>query len=74
MSAPAKRGVQIGSRRTSVSVEDEFWAGLREMARHRGMTIQEMTNEIAGQQDLKNLSAAIRLAVLRHFQALASAK
>ena len=30
-----KRSVNVDGHRTSVSLEDEFWDGLREVARHR---------------------------------------
>ena len=33
--SPIKRSVNVGGHRTSVSLEDEFWVALREIARHR---------------------------------------
>jgi predicted DNA-binding ribbon-helix-helix protein len=37
-SAIVKRSIVIGGHKTSVSLEDEFWSGLEEIARHRRAT------------------------------------
>lgn len=70
MTRPSPRSVIVGGRHTSVSVEDDFWRGLREMARARRATTQEMIEEIASRPSCTNLSAAIRLTVFRYFRKL----
>lgn len=62
-----KRSVVIDGRKTSVSVEDEFWDGLKEMASDQRKTLGEA---VAGLMtpDTSNLSSAIRLAVLGHIR------
>jgi predicted DNA-binding ribbon-helix-helix protein len=65
MSPVKKRSVSVGRRNTSISLEDEFWDGLHEVARARGMTMSEL---IAGLVPTANLSSAIRCAVLEHYQ------
>ena len=41
-----KRSVAIGGHRTSVSLEDAFWKGLREIARRWRITPSELIEEI----------------------------
>jgi predicted DNA-binding ribbon-helix-helix protein len=65
MSPVKKRSVSVGRRNTSISLEDEFWDGLHEVARARDMTMSEL---IAGLVPTANLSSAIRCAVLEHYQ------
>jgi predicted DNA-binding ribbon-helix-helix protein len=59
-----KRSVAIAGHRTSVSVEDEFWNTLKEIAGDRHMTLAEMVTSINEQRQCGNLSSAIRLFVL----------
>lgn len=72
MSRPRKHSLTLHGHRTSVSLEDEFWAGLREMAAERGLGINEIVTEIDDARVTKSgLATAIRLAVLRHYRARA---
>ena len=64
-----KRSVAIGGHRTSVSLEDAFWKGLREIARRWHITPPELIEEIkANRKQGTNLSSAIRLFVLEVYQ------
>ena len=63
-----KRSIVIARHRTSVSVEDEFWAGLREIAKGRGQPISQLIADIDEGRQFANLSSAIRLFVLRHYR------
>lgn len=66
---PAKRSLTLRGHRTSVSLEDEFWAGFREMAAARGMPINALAAEIDTARGTEmGLASAIRLAVLRHYR------
>lgn len=68
-----KRSVIIASHRTSVSLEPEFWAALKEIAQRRDKSINELVTEIDGQRR-GNLSSALRVYVLTFLQGqLASA-
>jgi predicted DNA-binding ribbon-helix-helix protein len=61
----AKHSVIIAGHRTSVSLEDEFWDDMRQIARGRGKTLSELITSIdADRQPARNLSSAIRLFVL----------
>jgi len=60
----AKRSIVIAGHKTSVSVEDEFWNSLKEIARERGTTLGALIAAIDGDRQHANLSSAIRLFVL----------
>lgn len=62
-----KRSVKIGTRRTSISIEDTFWAGLRDIARMRRIPIHRLLAEIADGAAGANLSSAIRVTVFEFF-------
>ena len=60
----SKRSIVIAGHKTSVSLEDEFWNTLKEIAGERGMTLAELVAAIDGNRQHANLSSAIRLFVL----------
>ena len=70
-SAVAKRSVVIGRHKTSVSLEEEFWGQLKEIARARQITPSELIMQIEERREHNNLSSAIRVFVLEHFRNLA---
>ena len=63
-----KRSIVVKGHKTSVSLEDGFWSGLREIAEERDVSLGELAAEIDAQRTVSNLSSAIRLSVLEHFQ------
>jgi predicted DNA-binding ribbon-helix-helix protein len=63
-----KRSVAVGGRKTSVSLEAEFWDGLKQIAARDGVTTSALLSEIERTRDRGNLSSAIRLFVLRDLQ------
>jgi predicted DNA-binding ribbon-helix-helix protein len=63
-----KRSIVVKGHKTSVSLEDGFWSGLREIAEERDVSLGELAAEIDAQRTVSNLSSAIRLYVLEHFQ------
>jgi len=60
----AKRSIVIAGHKTSVSLEDQFWDSLKEIARERGTTLGALIAAIDGNREHANLSSAIRLFVL----------
>lgn len=64
-----KRSVIIGGHKTSVSLEDAFWRGLKEVADGQHTTLSHMVAEIDRCRQHGNLSSAIRLFVLDHVRA-----
>jgi predicted DNA-binding ribbon-helix-helix protein len=63
-----KRGVVVRGIRTSASLEQAFWDGLREISHERGITIKDLVAEIEAARECPNMSSAIRLFVLAHFR------
>jgi predicted DNA-binding ribbon-helix-helix protein len=63
-SSVLKRSIVIEGHKTSVSLEDNFWDSLQEIAGERGMTLAELVATIDGNRNHTNLSSAIRLFVL----------
>jgi predicted DNA-binding ribbon-helix-helix protein len=63
-SAVVKRSIVIDGHKTSVSLEDAFWNGLKEIAHARRMSLPKMVAEINEARQQGNLSSAIRLFVL----------
>ncbi|MDO8878816.1 MAG: ribbon-helix-helix domain-containing protein [Pseudolabrys sp.] len=59
----AKRSVVVAGNRTSVSVEDQFWLALREIAYNQKQSLADIVTEIKTHQP-GNLSSGIRLFVL----------
>ena len=67
-----KRSIVIAGHKTSVSLEDAFWRGLKEIAGSRRMTLADLVGAIDTERQHGNLSSAIRLFVLEHYQARTS--
>ncbi|MGB0439085.1 MAG: ribbon-helix-helix domain-containing protein [Primorskyibacter sp.] len=71
---PVKRSLTLRGHRTSVTLEDAFWNGLRDIADARNMAINALAAEIDAQRDLDGgqetgLATAIRLYVLDWYRA-----
>jgi predicted DNA-binding ribbon-helix-helix protein len=67
-SAVVKRSIVIAGHKTSVSLEDAFWKGLKEIASARNRTMSDLIALIDAQREHANLSSAIRLFVLDFYQ------
>jgi len=63
-----KHSIVIAGRRTSISLEDEFWECLREIAKERNETFGGLVSKIDADRQLFNLSSAIRLFVLHYYR------
>lgn len=64
-----KRSIQIGTRQTSVALEEEF--SLKEIARERQLSLNKLLTDINERRTHANLSSTILLHVLKHYQELA---
>ena len=67
-----KRSIVIRGHKTSVSLEDEFWNGLKVIAGKRLTTLSGLVSAMDGQRQHKNLSSAIRLFVLDFYRSQVS--
>jgi predicted DNA-binding ribbon-helix-helix protein len=68
MKSTVVKTIVIGGHKTSVSLEDPFWTGLKEIADARQMLVSELVTNIDRRREQSNLSSAIRLFVLHHFR------
>jgi predicted DNA-binding ribbon-helix-helix protein len=63
-----KRSIVVGGHKTSVSLEEAFWNGMKEISKERGITLSELVAGIDTNRQQGNLSSGIRLFVLDHFK------
>jgi predicted DNA-binding ribbon-helix-helix protein len=63
-----KRSIIIAGHKTSVSLGDAFWQGLKEIAGARNATLSDLVATIDTERELSNLSSAIRLFVLGFYR------
>lgn len=69
--AVVKRSVIIKGHKTSVSLEDAFWDGLKDIARRQSISLSALIETIEGRRSTANLSSAIRLFVFGYFRSRA---
>ena len=63
-----KRSILINGHKTSLSLEDEFWRGLHEVAHDKNTTVPRLVEEIDRTTNNCNLSSAIRVFVCNYFR------
>ena len=68
MSRIIKRSIMIAGHGTSVSLEPEFWDGLKALARHRQISVAQLVASLDAERQAGNLSSALRLAVLAYYR------
>jgi predicted DNA-binding ribbon-helix-helix protein len=68
-----KRSIVIAGHKTSVSLEDAFWKGLKEIAGDRNLTLSDLVATIDTDRRQGNLSSAIRLFVLDYYRSQTTA-
>ena len=67
-SSVVKRSIVLGGNKTSVSLEDAFWQGLKDIAKTQRKTLTDLVGGIDTQREHGNLSSALRLFVLNYYQ------
>jgi predicted DNA-binding ribbon-helix-helix protein len=65
-----KRSIVVAGHKTSVSLEEAFWKGLKEIASDRHVTLSDLVSTIDSGRLNGNLSSALRLFVLDHYRTL----
>lgn len=68
-----KRSVMVGPHKTSISLENEFWDALNEIAKARNTTMARLLESIAAERPHQkhvsaNLSSAVRIFVLDYYR------
>ena len=64
-SSVVKRSIVLAGHKTSVSLEDAFWEGLKAIAKAQRRTLSDLVDI---DREHGNLSSALRLFVLGHYQ------
>jgi predicted DNA-binding ribbon-helix-helix protein len=67
-SAIAKRSIFINGHKTSISLEDDFWRGLHDVAHSKNAPIGKLVEQIDRDRDCVNLSSAIRVFVFNQLR------
>ena len=62
-----KRSVRISGHPTSISLEDEFWEPLKEIAEKRGISVNHLIQQIDEKRAGRNLSSSIRVFVFHEY-------
>ncbi len=68
MSRPKKRSVSLAGHSTSLSVEEEFWDALKDIAQARERSVTRLLTEIDAERGDRNLSSAVRVFILNELQ------
>jgi len=65
-----KRSVAVGRRKTSISLENEFWDALNQITAARDTTLSSLLASIAADRPNTrlNLSSAVRVFILDHYR------
>jgi predicted DNA-binding ribbon-helix-helix protein len=71
-STVVKRSVVLAGHKTSVSLEDAFWEGLKDIANIEHKTLSDLVGDIDIDREHANLSSAIRLFVLNRYRTQAA--
>lgn len=68
-----KRSIVIAGHRTSVSLEEAFWRGLKDVAAAEGLSLAALVGRVDAGRGAANLSSALRVFVLERTLARALA-
>ena len=63
-----KRSIVINGHKTSISIEDQFWAAVKSIAAGRNLTLSELASMVDGNRESSNLSSALRVFVLSRYR------
>ena len=73
-SAIIKRSIVLARHKTSVSLENEFWEGLHQIAELKQQSLAKLVEQIDAERRHTNLSSAIRVFVFNHFRGRAGSR
>lgn len=62
-----RRSVRVGASRRNITIEDQFWTSLEEIAARQGTTASQLVTRIDRECRGTRLSSAIRVYVIDHF-------
>ncbi|MEC9368979.1 MAG: ribbon-helix-helix domain-containing protein [Pseudomonadota bacterium] len=67
-SRPRKRSLMIAGHPTSLSLEDNFWRALLEVAASKGISVATLIEQIDKSRGHAGLSGAVRVYLLEHYR------
>jgi predicted DNA-binding ribbon-helix-helix protein len=67
-----RQSIRLGGRTTTVTLENAFWLGLKEIARRRRINVSDLLREIGAKRQHSNFSSELRLFVLEFYRKQAS--
>ena len=68
VSGIVKRSIVIDSRKTSISLEQEFWDGVKQIAAEKKLKLTALIAEIDRARTTGNLSSAVRVFVYKSYR------
>jgi predicted DNA-binding ribbon-helix-helix protein len=68
MSKIRKHSLIVAGRKTSISIEDEFWNALQEIADSNDVSASQLVSQIAQLYGPGNLSSNVRIFLLERFR------
>ena len=66
-----KRSIKLDGHKTSITLEEDFWTALKEIAATQNAGISELVATVDRSRKHANLSSSLRLYVLDYYQQLA---
>ena len=63
-----RQSIRLGGRTTTVTLENAFWLGLKEIAHRRRMKVSDLVREIGAKRQHSNFSSELRLFVLEFYR------
>lgn len=63
-----KKSITINRHETSISIEEEFWHELKEIAENKKISINQLVANIDKTRTKENLSSAIRVYILNEMK------
>jgi predicted DNA-binding ribbon-helix-helix protein len=67
-SCVVSHSINLDGRLTSISLEDDFWRSLKDIAASQQLSIRDLVSKIDSERKQGSLSAAVRLFVLNHYK------
>lgn len=63
-----KRSLTIKGHATSISLEDEFWEELKDIAGQKGLSLNALVTMVDDKRHAANLSSALRIYILKQLK------
>jgi predicted DNA-binding ribbon-helix-helix protein len=63
-----KRSVSVAGKKTSISLETEFWDALHELARERSEPLHKIVAAVNADRKSSNLSSTLRVFILQQYR------